>query len=155
MKIRNGFVSNSSSSSFICQICNATETGFDADYHDFGFIRCENGHMFCETHLIDVEESKEADVPNDDYDITEVKCPICSYQELSYSDIKRYFLKETAITIDEVFQEIKKVNKRRKKVYDNEYVEYVLRSKNITTDDLLNTLKTQYPKYTDFLTSLN
>jgi hypothetical protein len=43
MKIRKGFVSNSSSSSYICEICEE-EMG---DYH----YSCENGHMFCEDHL--------------------------------------------------------------------------------------------------------
>lgn len=152
MKIRNGFVSNSSSSSFICQICNNTVTGMDLGLRDAEFVECTNGHIFCEEHVVG-----EVDLGRDtalQYELPEINCPICNYEELSYSDIRRYFVKTSSITTDEVFQEIKKINKRRKKLYDNEYVEYVLKSKGMTADDLLLALKTQYPQYTDFKASM-
>lgn len=149
MKIRNGFVSNSSSTSFICEICNRTEVGWDSgSVTDYDMMRCVNDHVFCTSHVIN------PDNVTNDREVSEESCPICSYAELSYNDIKWYFLKTTEYTLDEVFVEIKKINKRRRKVYDNEYVEYVLKAKNITADDLLNTLKAQYPKYTDFRASM-
>lgn len=152
MKIRNGFVSNSSSSSFICQICSRTETGMDLSFRDAEFVECTNSHIFCEEHMIgEIDLSSDSELR---YEIPEVNCPICNYEEISYSDIKRHFIKTSSITTDEVFQEIKNINKRRKKLYDNEYVEYVLKSKGMTVDDLLLALKTQYPKYTDFMASM-
>lgn len=54
MKFRLGFVSNSSSSSFTCDICHCSEVyGNDADmdYAEDGFVRCINGHEFCEKHM--------------------------------------------------------------------------------------------------------
>ena len=63
-------------------------------------------------------------------------------------------MKTTPFTLEEVFEEIKKVNRRRKKVYDNEYVEYVMKTLEITADQLLQELKTKFPKYTDFLKHL-
>lgn len=150
MKIRNGFVSNSSSSSFICQICNHTEVGMDLGLEEAGFVECVNGHTFCESHIL----GKVEDENYEHYELPEVNCPICNYEEISYSDIRRYFVNTSSITTDEVFAEVKKVNKRRKKLYDTEYVEYVLKSKGMTADDLLLALKTQYPKYTDFMASM-
>jgi hypothetical protein len=50
MKIRNGFVSNSSSSSFVCDVCGETESGMDASAHDFDMETCSNGHTFCNDH---------------------------------------------------------------------------------------------------------
>ncbi len=50
MKIRNGFVSNSSSSSFICDVCGTVESGMDASAHDFDMEQCCNGHTFCNGH---------------------------------------------------------------------------------------------------------
>jgi hypothetical protein len=48
MKIRKGFVSNSSSSSFTCQLCDETWTGWDGDYgDDTRQMSCLNGHSFC------------------------------------------------------------------------------------------------------------
>lgn len=46
MKIRNGFVSNSSSSSFVCEICGEIESGMDASYDFFNMVECEKGHLF-------------------------------------------------------------------------------------------------------------
>ena len=50
MKIRNGFVSNSSSSSFTCDVCGTTESGMDANVRDFDMESCVNGHTFCNDH---------------------------------------------------------------------------------------------------------
>jgi len=45
MKIRNGFVSNSSSSSFTCDVCGMSESGWDASPTDFGWITCVHEHI--------------------------------------------------------------------------------------------------------------
>lgn len=149
MKIRNGFVSNSSSSSFICEICNRTEIGWDSNsVTDYDMVRCVNDHTFCASHLITTDDiDSMSEVP-------ESACPICSYIDISYPEIKSFFMKTTPFTLEEVFEEIKKVNRRRKKVYDNEYVEYVMKTLEITADQLLQELKTKFPKYTDFLKHL-
>jgi hypothetical protein len=147
MKIRNGFVSNSSSSSFVCQICSASKTGFDCSAEELGFVVCENDHTFCESHL--TKDKKFTD--EDDYYVSSECCPICQYEDMSYSDMRRYFLKTTTVTEDEVFSEIKKVNKRRKKLYDNEYVEYAMKANGTTADDILTKLKELYPNYNSFI----
>lgn len=49
MKIRNGFVSNSSSSSFTCDVCGETYSGWDACLSEAEMYECENGHTFCES----------------------------------------------------------------------------------------------------------
>jgi len=48
MKIRNGFVSNSSSSSFICCLTGEMESGIDLSLSDVGMVECQNGHEFLE-----------------------------------------------------------------------------------------------------------
>ena len=58
MKIRKGFVSNSSSSSFICEVCGNVESGYDASYDDMDFAQCENGHEFCRDHIMPMTEEK-------------------------------------------------------------------------------------------------
>ena len=44
MKKRFGFVSNSSSSSFVCDICEHIESGMDSSASDFEMVTCEHGH---------------------------------------------------------------------------------------------------------------
>ncbi len=52
MKVRNGFVSNSSSSSFTCDVCNITRCKYDASPEDVGMIKCERDHIFCRDHAV-------------------------------------------------------------------------------------------------------
>jgi len=49
MKIRNGFVSNSSSSSFTCDVCGENVSGMDMSPGDAEMYSCGK-HNWCETH---------------------------------------------------------------------------------------------------------
>lgn len=56
MKIRAGFVSNSSSSSFMCDICRCTESGWDACLSDVEMVECGScGITLCERHMLPLE----------------------------------------------------------------------------------------------------
>ena len=52
MKIRNGFVANSSSSSYVCDVCYYAEGGYAISLSDVGMCECVVGHTFCESHVI-------------------------------------------------------------------------------------------------------
>lgn len=52
MKFRKDFVTNSSSSSFVCEICGAEGSGWDASVEDFDMFECENGHVLCQEHML-------------------------------------------------------------------------------------------------------
>ena len=53
MKIRNGFVSNSSSSSFVCAVCGREESGMDMSLTDCEMSECVNGHIICNDELLE------------------------------------------------------------------------------------------------------
>ena len=110
MKFRKGFVTNSSSSSFICQICGNVESGFDMSYEDAGFVECENGHEFCEYHILypDDEEWEEYTETNEDwrYYLSEKYCPICQMEELCDSDLISY-VSTKGLTREKILQEIR------------------------------------------------
>lgn len=53
MKIRNGFVSNSSSSSFTCDVCGEEASGMDICLDDAEMYQCINGHTFCDSEKLD------------------------------------------------------------------------------------------------------
>ena len=59
MKVRVGFVSNSSSSSFTCDVCRYTVSGMDMGYADANMYSCVNGHEFCREHAMPWEPSWE------------------------------------------------------------------------------------------------
>ena len=58
MKKRKGFVANSSTSSFICDVCGAEHAGMDVGLLDFDMGRCKRGHEFCNDHktVLDTEK---------------------------------------------------------------------------------------------------
>jgi hypothetical protein len=64
MKTRKYFVSNSSSSSFICCLSGGMESGMDMTFSDAGMEQCRNGHVFYEKYKLSKDE-KEPTV--DDY----------------------------------------------------------------------------------------
>ncbi len=59
MKIRSGFVSNSSSSSFTCDVCGEEQSGMDMSVSDAGMERCRRGHTYCESHRTGTEPTLE------------------------------------------------------------------------------------------------
>ena len=94
MKYRKGFVTNSSSSSFICDVCGAVEGGYDMGMEDANMYQCENGHMFCESHLLPAGEPAEDE--DDDFERSEapaIRCPICQFKAIKVEDAFKFLLK--------------------------------------------------------------
>jgi hypothetical protein len=155
MKIRSGFVSNSSSSSFVCNVCGDSYEGMDACLSDADFFECINGHIVCHDDLMEDPNDEMAALEDNSsvdfrYEMPEKYCPICNFVEPDYQTIGKYFEKLYRITREEVFQEIKAQNKRRKKLYDNEYVTYVMAKNDINQSDLLKELKSKFTSFSDF-----
>lgn len=99
MKVRNGFVSNSSSSSFVCNVCGRSEGGYDMSYEDVGMCLCNYGHELCLSHL----KFEFSDIEIDDGETDEIKIeklkefceknnlklPKSNVSDLDFYDIKR------------------------------------------------------------------
>ena len=147
MKIRTGFVSNSSSSSFTCDVCGRSETGFDCSPHELGMVNCINNHTMCEEEML---EEWERDLENDEYECPERCCPLCKFVVFGESDLAQYLLKEHGVPRDEVFAKVKMENKRRKKLYDTEYNMYVCTKFGLDRQALLEKIKNTFATYKDF-----
>lgn len=120
MKTRLGFVSNSSSSSFICDITGVVESGMDMSFEDAGMVECVNGHCFGEDFLLgtleDIEEQykKDNDLGEDDdcYDseirstVPEKFCPICQLQKMTKDDMVKYLLKKCHAIEQDIINEV-------------------------------------------------
>ena len=90
MKIRFGFVSNSSSSSYVCEVCGNAESGWDAGAAECGMYTCsDHTHIFCEEHALKgVENSHEYN--DGDNTIDSKFCPICQMKDIISSDALEY-----------------------------------------------------------------
>jgi len=120
MKIRTNFVSNSSSSSFVCQICGSEYSGWDASLSDAGMFECKRGHVFCEDHIDESDLNKyretrikeimkenecsydEAENELDEYEyryeFPSECCPICQLKEIIVDDALVYALYKLGFT---------------------------------------------------------
>lgn len=116
MKIRHGFVSNSSSSSFICDVCGEDTSGYNISLEEAEMVQCKNGHFFCEHHILgEYEEIVEVldDEDNPDYDedwrwyFPIEHCPICQMQFFEDVIILKYMLKASNKTRKDVEKDIK------------------------------------------------
>ena len=176
MKYRKSFVTNSSSSSFVCDICGRVEIGYELSISDAEMYQCVNGHTFCWDEALEVSkedliemitgnvwnkssskeklskiESEELmEYVNDFYEVSECFCPICNFIVYSQSDLAKYLLKEYGVPRDEVFEEVKSLNKRRKKLYDNEYITYVCKKFDLNPPEIVESWKKRFGTYAEF-----
>lgn len=117
MKIRHCFVSNSSSSSFICDVCGIAEEAYYADECDMS--QCVNGHIFCLEHAIgNLKEIEKFD----GYSCPEEYCPICQMKHVTTKDMLSYMLAKYNTTPEQATNEI---NSRFTKYKD--FREFVMR----------------------------
>lgn len=80
MKYRSDFVTNSSSSSYTCDICGRTESGWDISLSEAGMFECVDGHTICKDEMLPVpraEMIKFMDLDDVRYEISEAFCPVC------------------------------------------------------------------------------
>lgn len=121
MKIRNGFVSNSSSSSFICQVCGEDASGMDMGLDDAQMFQCVNGHTVCLSHIefsipyggdwtsiedikATIAEEKLPELTDEElvkllqnnegieYSIPASWCPVCNFKHMTEEDAQMYLL---------------------------------------------------------------
>lgn len=112
MKTRQGFVSNSSSSSFICDVCGNVESGMDLGLEEIGMFECKNGHLACESCsprtkkylknlakglMMKGGKAEEVDPEGARYEVPAEHCSICQLEVLSTDDALAFLHKETGL----------------------------------------------------------
>lgn len=75
---------------------------------------------------------------------------ICQFIEYSQYDLAKYLEKKYKVGRDEVFEKVKQFNKRRKKLYDSEYVTEVCSRFDLNPTQIVAGLKTEFTSYREF-----
>ena len=180
MKFRKDFVTNSSSSSYVCEICGRSESGWDLCLSECEMYECVNGHTFCWDEALEkpsreemlklifekeyvstyytteeIEDMDDEDIFNEiltehGWSVPECMCPICQFIEYSEYDLSAYLLKEYGVSREEVFEEVKQLNKRRKKLYENEYITYVCKKFDLNPTEIVAGWKEKFGTYSEF-----
>lgn len=153
MKYRKGFVSNSSSSSFVCDICGEEVTGMDMSLREAEMCECENGHVFCREHFnYENEEELELAMEDDDfeYNVPEKFCPICSFKELMESTIICYIELNYDITQQQVYAYMKSVNSRLRKIRNRYWFELLEKTKSISKYAVEQEIKAKFKSLNEF-----
>ena len=119
MKIRLGFVSNSSSSSYICDVCGEERSGYDFGLREAEMYSCMNDHTFCEEHAI-------TDPGDARYEVADKYCPCCNFNVLADGDLKDFIFAVLRTTQ----RELATVFKSQFKTYD-EFSAFIKRQKEV------------------------
>lgn len=120
MKIRTCFVSNSSSSSFICSTNGTLYAGMDLSPEDYEYCVCSKGHCFSYADAINTEQPSTRILYDDDSNYKEdyeyedfsdyrekhysydscpsIYCPCCQMETVALDDCLRYILKKLNLT---------------------------------------------------------
>lgn len=102
MKIRNGFVSNSSSSSFVCEVCGEARELWDGNLTEAEMCECTNNHVMCLDHLL--FETNERD---EDQMVPSKACPICQLKHIPDHMITTYLRARLKIDKKDILKDIK------------------------------------------------
>lgn len=176
MKIRTGFVSNSSSSSFICDVSGETYSGYDAGLEDFYLYQCENDHTFLEDYLTgDINDGEELykfmlkSLTNDmKYDICKKYSKKHTYdltleqieeakqlalekikevkEEGTYDDLLHEYTSEFRYNLPSCFCPICSLDKFK----DKEFKKYMIKISSKTEEQIKKEIKENFSSYTEF-----
>lgn len=198
MKFRKGFVTNSSSTSYICDISGEkSDVVWDSvSAQECGYAVCSLEHIFLEEFTIEVSDEEilewlkpfRENMRNwyeaEDYeDVVEeftrigtvseeeredfinwcrrniggfedsllpIECPICQMQEFSTYDLQRYLEKKTNVTDEEVLEYVKSKNKRRRRTYTIDHVDYALMKLKMSMKEVKDEIREKFKNYKEF-----
>ena len=161
MKIRTGFVSNSSSSSFICDVCNKVNAGYDVSHEDFKMVYCVNEHLMCQKHVVKFKTLRNSiDTPE----------KLKAYIEKNWTDkVSMIYIEKALIKISCIKDDFEYVRDdildqemgivglfqddcpvcNLTEINSNSVIDYICKSRNIVIDDIKKEIKDNFKTLKD------
>jgi len=153
MKIRKGFVSNSSSSSYTCDVCGEEISGMDISLSEWEMFQCENGHTICESHEIHVTDDMKKTMllnfttkwDDDGGESVRVKAKELIDGDGYWEDL-----------FDETFEDYAYESPAArcpicqfKEISHKEAIEYIFKKNNITKEQIMEEMKNTFSDYAE------
>lgn len=152
MKIRKGFVANSSSNSYTCDVCGEECAGRDIGLSECEMFQCINNHTICIEHQIDVtNEMKRTMLRNytcsysSDEEVAEIKKQadiLTGYQ------LEDYF--------DKIFDEYEYESPPERcpicqfqEISSKEAIQYIFKKNNTTKEEVMKEMKNSFSNYSE------
>jgi len=151
MKIRTGFVSNSSSTSFTCCICDEEQSGMDLGLSEAGMVECQNGHTFCEDHKLNKKALTTKDYREWFKKYAEGDEELLVELERKDRDFKEWFEEEYLYEMeDEGIPSNQCPICQFKISYDSDIANYFLKLNNLTIKKFAESMKEKFGTYEEF-----
>lgn len=161
MKIRNGFVSNSSSSSFVCDACGTDYDGYDGDYGDIRHLNCCNGHNLCsdceigeDTPRLSIEQMREILIQENSGNSGYIKL-LSRARDSEITELYTSEFGDEDETDDDSFDDGCDIGVKRcpicqyTEMREIDAINYLLIQGGITKSELLKKMKSDFPNYAD------
>lgn len=157
MKTRNGFVSNSSSSSFVCDVCGEGWSGRNGDYGDIQELRCENNHSFCSECVDDLtvsnyQEQIARDCKDSPEDLLAISKDVEAFIAKEFGDLSSYLLeRHLNYDIPETFCPC--CSEFNIPVY--QLLKYLYKKYNTTKEEIQAECQKEFYEFKDFVRHIN
>lgn len=154
MKIRLGFVSNSSSSSYVCDVTGEAFEVHDGCFRYAGLVRCVNGHIFKEEFLVQWEpEYPDRDTMWTKLDeVTDSKKECAEYRKMGLEKLRKVFTEKVLNYADDSYE----VHQNQcpictmAHVKDSDLIMVLLAKHGITRNQVIEEIRERFKTYEEF-----
>lgn len=154
MKIRKGFVSNSSTSSFVCDVCGEECAGRDIGLSECEMFQCKNDHIICIEHEIQVTKEMKREMLRNytsNYSseevVAEVRKQANTLPTTGY-ELEDYF--------DEIFTDYTYESPPERcpicqfqEISSKEAIQYIFKKNNTTKEEVMKEMKNSFSNYSE------
>lgn len=166
MKLRLGYVSNSSSSSYTCDVCGRNESGYDLSLSEIDMKSCRCYHEFCDEHMITsfpikniinlLKEYQDEEDIKDLYEKLKVLPPDTIFSEDTFPEDYELFYdffveEEGGYDVPSCFCPVCNLDN----ILVGDVLTYILKKYNLKKDDVENEIKQEFNNLEELKNHLN